>query len=492
MRPYSYKNIITKERGENLDLLTLAVSIIAFAIACAVFFIFPFGFSKKGITIIVITAFLLSLFSFLTTTLFSISLSLMITFLLVLCISYIVGKRLNRVIFTEDENDAEADVAVEYQSFYHKQSEGIEDIQSNTIQSIQTESSIQTTDKEHMQPDIIASNGQDEDKVQHQDEKLVEDMEDWEELLDQSSQHEQLEQEVIAEQSVEHAIVTSPSSNIDEESETSFLDNRISSLEWQDEIEVSNEEKQAESEIAAHVEDWIIEVEQPLPPTEENIEEIHDLPQEESLSSKEDSIISLSQSNDDADDHEERHDQPAIELKTLEVQQYVHEDDEMSKEDAALSSEDGWTQMAEEDSSLLEDMGQPLENDAQPLVENNEEQSQDELPVDEDGHQDNQLLASQTEEHSRLQKQLIKTLLEQLHIYKSALPAHEYEQLVIDHLKPALSKQDYFTFASLLIEHYITSHNREKLSKLLDDLLSKYVQFPVIQEELLFIKNKYC
>ncbi|KHD84276.1 hypothetical protein NG54_16660, partial [Heyndrickxia ginsengihumi] len=42
-------------------------------------------------------------------------------------------------------------------------------------------------------------------------------------------------------------------------------------------------------------------------------------------------------------------------------------------------------QMAEEDSSLLEDMGQPLENDAQPLVENNEEQSQDELPVDEDG-----------------------------------------------------------------------------------------------------------
>ncbi|WMM90670.1 hypothetical protein Q7C09_04560, partial [Heyndrickxia coagulans] len=90
-----------------------------------------------------------------------------------------------------------------------------------------------------------------------------------------------------------------------------------------------------------------------------------------------------------------------------------------------------------------------------------------------------------------IQKQLLGVLLEQLNLYRLTQPADAYEQLVKAHLHPQLAPEDYFTFASLLIEHYIAEQQFGKLRSLLRDLAETYAEYPVIREEIDFLRTKY-
>ncbi|WP_276210364.1 hypothetical protein [Heyndrickxia coagulans] len=90
-----------------------------------------------------------------------------------------------------------------------------------------------------------------------------------------------------------------------------------------------------------------------------------------------------------------------------------------------------------------------------------------------------------------IQKQLLGVLVEQLNLYRLTQPADAYEQLVKAHLHPQLAPEDYFTFASLLIEHYIAEQQFGKLQALLKDLAETYVEYPVICEEIDFLRTKY-
>jgi Ca2+/Na+ antiporter len=90
-----------------------------------------------------------------------------------------------------------------------------------------------------------------------------------------------------------------------------------------------------------------------------------------------------------------------------------------------------------------------------------------------------------------IQKQLLGVLLEQLNLYRLTQPADAYEQLVKAHLHPQLAPEDYFTFASLLIDHYIAEQQFGKLHSLLRGLAETYAEYPVIREEIDFLRTKY-
>ncbi|MEZ0119618.1 hypothetical protein [Heyndrickxia faecalis] len=90
-----------------------------------------------------------------------------------------------------------------------------------------------------------------------------------------------------------------------------------------------------------------------------------------------------------------------------------------------------------------------------------------------------------------IQKQLLGVLVEQLNLYRLTQPADAYEQLVKAHLHPQLAPEDYFTFAILLIEHYIAEQQFGKLQALLKDLAETYAEYPVIREEIDFLRTKY-
>jgi hypothetical protein len=97
--------------------------------------------------------------------------------------------------------------------------------------------------------------------------------------------------------------------------------------------------------------------------------------------------------------------------------------------------------------------------------------------------------------HSRpliLRKELLHTMVSRLKIASKNIGPMEYENLVRNHMHPRLSVHDYYTFASLLIEHYILTKNYIKLESLINDIKEKTKGYPILEEQLDFIHKRYC
>jgi hypothetical protein len=151
-----------------------------------------------------------------------------------------------------------------------------------------------------------------------------------------------------------------------------------------------------------------------------------------------------------------------------------------------------WTEPEKTDDELEELF---LENEtetseAELLAAWTEEDSYEELEeltlIEEDPQID--LENEQTEEkQSPLQKELMKNLAAQLQAMRKYVDGDEYERLIREHLHPNLHEQDYYTFASLLIEHYLASHQYEKLSQLLMELREKWTSYPILQQQIEFL-----
>lgn len=93
---------------------------------------------------------------------------------------------------------------------------------------------------------------------------------------------------------------------------------------------------------------------------------------------------------------------------------------------------------------------------------------------------------------SVLQQQLFHTMVSQLHLARKHMKADEYEQYINEHLLPELPAQDYYTFATLLIEHYISKKDLVKLQELLTDLRGKFTRYPILDMEIQFLYKQYC
>lgn len=83
-----------------------------------------------------------------------------------------------------------------------------------------------------------------------------------------------------------------------------------------------------------------------------------------------------------------------------------------------------------------------------------------------------------------LPKPLLKNLLASLYAMRSQLSEHEYEQLIHKHLHSHLHEQNYYIFANVLMEHYVSSKQYEKLYHFATQLYGQYESYPVIQQHL--------
>ncbi|PLT30156.1 hypothetical protein [Peribacillus deserti] len=91
-----------------------------------------------------------------------------------------------------------------------------------------------------------------------------------------------------------------------------------------------------------------------------------------------------------------------------------------------------------------------------------------------------------------IQREILQTMLEQLALSKKQLDSDSYLNLIRQHMHPGLAQVDYYVFANLLIEELVQQKNRDSLSDLLEDLSSKYSQFPIILSEIKFLRETYC
>ncbi|MGE7119996.1 hypothetical protein ACQKIC_07275 [Peribacillus sp. NPDC046944] len=101
-------------------------------------------------------------------------------------------------------------------------------------------------------------------------------------------------------------------------------------------------------------------------------------------------------------------------------------------------------------------------------------------------------LESPTEHVSELQQQMFQTMISHIQIAQHQLNDSEFEQLVMSHLHPEIPDQQYYIFASFLIQTYITAKKTEKLRELIVQLKEKFSAHPILLEELAFMENRFC
>ncbi|MDF1506888.1 hypothetical protein PZE06_01695 [Robertmurraya sp. DFI.2.37] len=104
----------------------------------------------------------------------------------------------------------------------------------------------------------------------------------------------------------------------------------------------------------------------------------------------------------------------------------------------------------------------------------------------------NRVIIAEGEQRTSLQQQIMQTMVSQIDHARKQMTPHEFEKYVKEYLHPEISAQDYYTFASILIEHYIRQKELNKLQGLLADLREKFTDYPVLQMEIQYLFKQYC
>lgn len=99
------------------------------------------------------------------------------------------------------------------------------------------------------------------------------------------------------------------------------------------------------------------------------------------------------------------------------------------------------------------------------------------------------LLLEDRNAKDNLQREMFKTLLAQTELARKTLTHSQYEKMLLECMHPKMSNTEYYTFASLLIQHYISTKDFLKLEEMLATLTDKYREYPVILQELCFYKR---
>src|SRR5690606_16896000 len=102
-----------------------------------------------------------------------------------------------------------------------------------------------------------------------------------------------------------------------------------------------------------------------------------------------------------------------------------------------------------------------------------EEKTIDDIPLESE--------ETDTQEEMDVTKGLLfNSMVSQIHLSKNQLSSTQYEKLIVDHLHPGMSDHDYYTFVSLLIDHYIETKQFDELSSLITQNMSRFDKYPVI------------
>ncbi|KAB2334093.1 hypothetical protein [Bacillus mesophilum] len=95
------------------------------------------------------------------------------------------------------------------------------------------------------------------------------------------------------------------------------------------------------------------------------------------------------------------------------------------------------------------------------------------------------------EENITLQREVLKTLLEQLQLAKETTEPQVYEKWIQQCMQQKMPQKEHYIFASLLIEHYISQQEHQKLITLLNELKNQYSNMPIISEQIQFLLLSY-
>jgi hypothetical protein len=191
---------------------------------------------------------------------------------------------------------------------------------------------------------------------------------------------------------------------------------------------------------------------------------------------------------DDEETENEQIDEPIGEIIQAETS---------SDSDVSIQGQNEWEELetieapfGQDESEMEELPGQPAKEHNHVAIENDAEAGYPAGP--EPGPEmEAEDLHKRKKGNIELQQQMILSVVSQLRLSRQSIGQYEYEIVLKEQLKPSLDFKHYYSFASLLIEHYIQTKELDKLQELLQDLSSKSGGNPVIKEEINFLVQKY-
>jgi hypothetical protein len=147
----------------------------------------------------------------------------------------------------------------------------------------------------------------------------------------------------------------------------------------------------------------------------------------------------------------------------------------------------GENEIASEDSS---------EYDASLYIDEAASAAETEIGIDDEHEQETALeekmQAADQESRAEFQSQMFQLIAPQLELARNSLDKNSYEMLVIGCMNPNMQPSDYYTFARLLFDHYIIHKEFDKLLELAESLEARFSAYPVLVEEIRFIRKSYA
>ena len=138
-----------------------------------------------------------------------------------------------------------------------------------------------------------------------------------------------------------------------------------------------------------------------------------------------------------------------------------------------------------ESEGLLEESSTIIEQSKETSLESSSSDVEQIPPISEE-------ITTATEHVSELQQQMFQTMVSHIQIAQQQLNDSEFEQLVMSHLHPDIPDQQYYIFASFLIQKYMTAKKTEKLRELISQLKEKFSTHPILLQELEFMERRFC
>lgn len=447
------------ERCES-SLESLVIAIISLLIILPIIYFLPIGFTKKGKLLILFCAFIVFSIGIALETVMSVWQTGLVLILLAIGASYLIGKKYGNQLFIHDKNSAEFEdkvIKFEIEDDIEEEIRGQESpekdkallgeqkIVSHLTQAVDEElvEEIEPIDNQKNDDDVVENiHVQNEDKINKND---MDANHDFNELL------KEIELELIHNNEIQKTeeITEAPEKTIEiEPIETEEEDLLITAPSTLEEIQIDS---LPVNNVEQHNEESNIEEIPLIEPAETKPEEI------EVNSTKEDVIQSIPVENESSiqEEHVEapqnqlEENQELEELEETEIITVENEQYDETKEDYPSSE---FVEVVE------------VEDETQENQENN---------------------------HA-LRQQLFATMISQIKLSRNKVSNFHYEKIILDHLNPELSDHDYYTFVSLLIEHYIHTGQIEELSSLLSQNRVRFEKYPVILQEINFIVDEYC
>lgn len=431
--------------------------------------ILPLGFSRKGKFIIIATSFSLATLGLLANTILGLWQIALLILTLVIISSFLLDRKIHHLLFVEQVDGIEKSVVIsDYLSKDHLQDNlnKVDDQNKLSVESEVLEEKVlysegevvafhneQTINFDHdshiaVQTDNETSNDEEVEEITKEADveplALLEENDELEQLLEISSIN--LEQEEIVEDTVEATIEIENDADLDYMSELEKL-----IFDSSDDIVCSNDHAELENDQDAFVS---IEVSEGI-----NVDDDEYLKELSQFVNIEDDVTSLvSQHND--------------EIASKDLEENLLSQFESVMSEVAIADEDEGGENEISDDQYVEEL------------------SGDALVGEPNVHSEiESLFAEERNARDNLQRKMFKTLLAQTELARKTFTPNQYEQMLLECMHPKMSNTEYYTFASLLIQHYISTKDYFKLEEMLVTLKDKYRKYPVIMQELCFYKR---